>query len=250
MVRYTHVFGRLGNKTNDIKFFKDRLPTDCKIVVEPFCGTCAISKYMSNIYNDLQYHLNDLDENIFLILNDIDGYIEFKKDTNNKYKDFVLNDDDTKYKYIRWKTYVENIDNKFTKIFVQENFIKGSMFRCSNVNPDPKDILLYNTAIKTNKDYIDIMEQYEDDKDAFLFIDPPYLFSDNSGYVPQKDDTDSTYIIVYLSQFLMRCKCKIMIIINDLKILRHLFGDYVKGDYSRTYQLSKKKASHLIITNY
>ena len=45
-------------------------------------------------------------------------------------------------------------------------------------------------------------------------------------------------------------KCKIMLIINKLDILVYLFKDYIKGEYERIYQLSKKKAVHLIITNY
>jgi hypothetical protein len=45
-------------------------------------------------------------------------------------------------------------------------------------------------------------------------------------------------------------KAKIMLIINDLKILRHLYKDFIKGDYDRVYQIGKRKEKHLIITNY
>ena len=94
------------------------------------------------------------------------------------------------------------------------------------------------------------MEQYRWDEEAFVFLDPPYLFSDNSGYYPQNDDSDMTDIIVFILDFFASCSCKVMLIINDLKILRYVFRDHIKGDYMRTYQIGKKKARHLIIANY
>jgi site-specific DNA-adenine methylase len=42
------------------------------------------------------------------------------------------------------------------------------------------------------------MNKYKYKKNAFIFVDPPYLFSDNSGYVAQSEDNDMTDIIVYL----------------------------------------------------
>ena len=38
--------------------------------------------------------------------------------------------------------------------------------------------------------------------DAFIFLDPPYLFSDNSAYEAQKKDTDMTQIIVDILEFM------------------------------------------------
>jgi site-specific DNA-adenine methylase len=38
------LFGRLGNKQQDIQFFKKYLPLDVKTIVEPFGGTFAITR--------------------------------------------------------------------------------------------------------------------------------------------------------------------------------------------------------------
>ena len=75
-------------------------------------------------------------------------------------------------------------------------------------------------------------------------------FSDNSAYSSQTIETDMTKIIVDILEYLPVCKCKVMLIINKLHILSYLFEDFIKGEYIRTYQLSKKKAVHLIICNY
>ena len=83
-----------------------------------------------------------------------------------------------------------------------------------------------------------------------FFLDPPYLFSNNSSYCPQNTDTDMTDIVIYIHEYLQTCKCKVMMIINDLKLLRWIFKDNVKTQYNRTYQLSKKNMDHLVITNF
>ena len=66
MTRQNILFGRFGNKTNDIKHFKHLLPLDVKIVVEPFGGTFAVTRI---IYNDDKYvnYVNDNDETLYYI---------------------------------------------------------------------------------------------------------------------------------------------------------------------------------------
>jgi hypothetical protein len=45
--------------------------------------------------------------------------------------------------------------------------------------------------------------------------------------------------------------CKLMLVINKFKYYcSYLFRDYIKGEYEKIYQLSKKKAMHSIICNY
>ena len=87
------------------------------------------------------------------------------------------------------------------------------------------------------------MEFCKNDENAFVCLDPPYLCSINSGYIPQNDRTDMTHIIVYIKEYLETCKCKVMLIINKLKLLEYLFEDFIKGSYNRIYQLSKKNNS-------
>ena len=100
---------------------------------------------------------------------------------------------------------------------------------------------MFKKANKTNVNYKQVMEIYKDNDKALLFLDPPYLFSNNSSYIPQADDTDSTDIIIYILEYLRVCKCHVILIISDLKILRYLFKDFIKSDYTRVYQLTNKK---------
>ena len=105
-------------------------------------------------------------------------------------------------------------------------------------------------SLFTNEDYINIFNKYKNDEKAFIFIDPPYLFSDNSRYFPQNEFKDMTSIIIDILELLKTAKCKVMLIINKLNILEYLFKDFIRGEYIKTYSLTKKKMKHLIITNY
>ena len=69
-------------------------------------------------------------------------------------------------------------------------------------------------------------------------------------YDPLRGDNDMTQIVLDILEYLKTCSCRVMLIINKLSILSYLFKDYIKGEYIRIYQLTNRKAIHLIITNY
>lgn len=247
MPKYSQVFGRLGNKTNDLKYFKHLIPNDCSMIVEPFCGSCAVTLNIFPDHTNNQYHFNDLDINVYNIINDTQGYIDFKDTMRIEYANFQSNNSST----IDWKNHVKTINNKFKDIYIQEKFIRGSVFKeTKKGNYDPNHISIFEKATKTNNDYKVVMDQYKNNSNTFIFLDPPYLFSDNSGYVPQREESDMTEILIYILEYLKTSQCKVMLIINDLKILRYLYNDFIKGEYARIYLLTKKKSKHLIITNY
>ena len=247
MPKYTVPFNRLVNNKNDIKFFKHLLPQDLKTIIEPFCGTCAVSRICfpdSDIY---EYHFNDLDEEVYFIMNNLKEYVRRKNEVVEEY----IND--YKSKGIQSKEYIKIMKERTSSIdkyLLKFNIVWGYIFKLSKTRINPNDYLIFEKATKTNKDYKEIMEKYKDDEKAFIFLDPPYLFSNNSAYNPQEDESDMTEIIIYTLDYLKTCKCKVMLIINKLYILEFLFNDYIEGEYDKKYQLGKKKSKHLIITNY
>lgn len=250
-MKYTQIFGRLGNKTNDIKSFKTFLNVECDTIVEPFCGSCAVSKYMKKKNNNLNVHINDLDKELFILMTNIDEYIEFIKKIRNEHAPYLEeHNEDINYSKA-WKEYVQSLDNKFARIYSDSNFVRGYMYKApKKINCDPFDIEFFNTSKITNLNYIYIFEQYINDPNALLFLDPPYMFSDNSSYVPQLDEKDMSQIMIDILEFLKVCKCKVLFIINNLAIIRYLFKDFIKDNYEKIYQISKKKSNHLIIANY
>ena len=249
------VFSRFGNKEKDLKFFKEFLPLDdINTVVEPFGGTFAVIR---KIYNDkkIKKIVNDNDNEIYEIYKNPEEYLEYYKKMCAHAFTF-----ENENKNIRTKELLIDIEGKeefksrFKDYFIRSSIVRGNLFRarkdndCSQMLEIMKDIEFYN------EDYKNIIEKYKDKKEAFIFLDPPYLFSNNNNYSAQRDKTgmDMTHIIIYLLELFKDKKtlCKLMLIINKLNIIEYLFKDYIKGEYNKQYGISKKRDVHLIITNF
>jgi site-specific DNA-adenine methylase len=100
------------------------------------------------------------------------------------------------------------------------------------------------------------MEMYEDNEDAFVFLDPPYFSSYNKSYLgtEYKDMhgnlKDNTMMFIDILAYLQKSRCKIMCVLNKNAIIEHLYKDFIKGEYKKTYGVSRNKETLLIITNY
>lgn len=241
------IIKRSGAKDDDIKYFLHLLPKDIKRVIEPFGGSFAISRrvYYADIYEKI---VNDNDPSLFYAYKNIN----IIRDANifiNELKDSKILDSEIKKKVIeKYK------DSPALNYILQNNFIRGNIVKKCDIEKtySNKNIDEMKKIQFCNEDYKNIIEKYRNDKHAFIFLDPPYLFSNNSGYFAQSDETDMTDIIVYLLDLIKskKTKCKIMLVINKLKILSYLFNGYIKMEYHKIYQISKKGSYHLVITNY
>ena len=248
MVRYNNIISRLGNKEQDIKHFKHLLPTDVKTVVEPFGGSFAVIKHFYKDCSKYKFHINDTDETLFYMFRNYQYVLNITHALSDMYYEHFYK---KHYEFKKLFDYLE-LKPEVRTYICKTNFIRGNIFKCpkfyDRYNPIEKQIL--DNALFTNLDYGEIFEQYKDDPDAFVFLDPPYLFSDNSNYASQIRESDMTQMIVDILEYLKICRCKVLLIINKLNILSYLFKDYIKGEYHKIYQISKKKSIHLIISNY
>ncbi len=269
-----------GNKRRDIKFFKDYIKLDdVETIIEPFCGSCAFSYYCFTKLNfNKFFEMNDIDEYLINFLNNIKNktssifneIIDFLKKNNelinndkNFFSKYMHNNKDhsTFLNYWLYKAYIRKVGTitpfyKNNKINVSEKIIKKFFESRQKL-----DLFFCNKNINyTCNDYILTFEKFKNDKNAFLFLDPPYLSSDNSYYYSfggQTEDKtednfifDHTKIYIDIMNFLKICKCKVLLIINKNAINEYIFNEFVKGEYIKIYQLTKKKTYHLIISNY
>jgi site-specific DNA-adenine methylase len=127
-----------------------------------------------------------------------------------------------------------------------------------------------NKTIITNEDYLHIIDKYKDNENAFLYLDPPYLDSYNSGYGTYQNKShdenlkiiDNTEMFIKFLDILKNGKCKILFSINDCALTNYLYKDYIKEAYNHKYQHShlnikklnegkkKKNTNVLIISNF
>lgn len=254
ILKEVQLFGRLGSKVNDIKYFKDYLPLDCKIVCEPFGGAFAVSRM---IYDDDKYekYVNDTDPLLYAIYTHPEEYFEFSNKINDITKKHLHNNivhhKDCHEEISKDETIDKN--SPYYTYFMKEKLIRGKMIKTIKNYVCTTFINTMKKIHFTNDDYMVSINKFKNNSDAFLFIDPPYLFSDNSQYYSQSGKVhDMTNILVDLFKLINdeSTKCKIMIVINGLDILKYIFENYIVCSYSRIYQLSKKTMSHIVITNY
>ena len=236
---------RLGNKINDIKYFEKYLPFDVKNVVEPFGGSFAVIR---KIYYDDKYnkYVNDMDPMLYYIYihpNELKkGYMKWNEINERK-----INSD--KKKELLQKS---NLPKHIKEYLENSMFVRGTVTKSKNIDNIDEDIEFIKKINFSHEDAFKIIDKFRTKENTFIFLDPPYLFSDNSSYASQNEDTDMTdYYLKFLDILNDKTtKAKIMLIINDMKILRELYKKYIKGDYEKIYQIGKKKSKHLVITNY
>ena len=250
MVKTINIIRRIGSKQNDIKYFSHLLPLEVETVIEPFGGSFAVIKFFYKDINKYKFHINDLDEALYYIYTHFEEYLQ----TFDIINEFYNKMEGYNYeKGIKIKAYIDELKiNDIIKEYIKTNFIiRGNMFKTpKNKNYDENERNILINSLFTNEDYINIFNKYKNDEKAFIFLDPPYLFSDNSGYFPQNENKDMTSILLDILELLKNAKCKVMLIINKLNILEYLFKDFIRDEYLKTYAVTKKKMKHLIITNY
>lgn len=249
------LFGRLGNKENEIKYFKEYLPLDAINIVEPFGGTFAIIRV---VYKDDKYNkfVNDTDPAIYYIYTHPEEYSNFSIKMNNIALSCKEN------KHVNFKKFMEIINNDTTidkdsicfKYWKDEKIIKRNMIKSlQKINHD-EALKLYKKINFSCLRYMEILMQHKNDPTAFIFIDPPYMFSDNSRYAMQqcKSGTDITDILINIYEIFNdpNTKAKIMLVINSLKIIKWLFDGFIKKEYEKNYTISKRQEKILIICNY
>ena len=216
--------------------------------VEPFAGSFALIRYLYKLNNNLQFHINDNDTVLFNIYTKIE---EYQNEVNSFLQYFRQIE---KYNRINKLKEYTFINNEFKDTIIKTYVVRGYIIKVSKKDvTDQSTIDILKKSRVTCLDYIEVLKEYKDNNKAFIFLDPPYLFCNNSNYQKQhgeRTDMDNSDMIINILEFMKTCKCRCLLIVNDLKIIRMLYGDMIKDEYDVVYQISKRKSKHLIITNY
>lgn len=266
-------FPYVGNKRQEVEhIYKNINFKDINTIVEPFCGSCALSYYIwtQNRTKNYKYILNDLDSNLIELLRIVkDEKLKEIEDELNKIREEILTYEDDMIE--AKKIYIEYIKQKNINAYVLANKccnMRASMFPSRDFKRffNDKKIDLYTALIYEflttadieiyNENGNKIIAKY-DNKKTFIFLDPPYIASCNSFYsIDTKENITNIYEMLS-SKGLKNFKCKILICHENNWLFKIIFKDYLVGEseYYKQYQTqlgkkAKNVTTHICVKNY
>jgi len=256
-----------GNKRQEVEniynSIKDRL-TNIKNIVEPFCGSSALSYYISTLHpKKYKYFLNDNNKMLIELYN----ILKDDKKTENFYKSLLTKISNTtnslledgnipltkeQYKILikdqETDIYAYLIANKIYSIrpglFPQEKNITVKSLE-SFINAPIIDFLRTEDITFTNIDALELYNQHKTNPKSFIFLDPPYLASNNDWY---KSPDTNIYEYLYDND-IMKEKAFICLCLENNWIIKLLFKDKPSTTYDKKYETTKKTTTHIIILN-
>lgn len=246
-----------GNKRTEVKYLYDLLDlSNITTIIEPFCGSCAISYYISTLHpGKFKYVFNDNDNNLktmYDIITDKNKADEFNLIVNK-----IINSINNKEDYINTIK-----ENNIYSWFIKNKYytIRPGLFNLTTNYKNQKiDILKYPISIFFNNekenitfiygDGIECYIKYKDDEKNILILDPPYILNNNSNYAEP-----SLKIYEYLlKNSINKEKAYIYLIIESTFMMDKLFEDLKKITYDKGYFNrpggKTRQTKHMILYN-
>lgn len=243
-----------GNKREEVEEIYKHLDFEnIDTIIEPFCGSCAMSYYiwLQNKDKNYKFILNDNNKyllEMFNIMRDETAIDDFNTTYNN-----LVSKDMTKEEY-KAITKNEGLMSFFIKNKIynrQVGLFPLDGVRSSWLNLDIRKYPVYdffkNANIEfTNVDAIHCFNLYANSPNCMILLDPPYLSTCNDFYL-----CHNINIYEYLyNNPIERFSANIYLILESMWIIKLLFQHSNIKTYQKNYNgINKKKATHMIISN-
>lgn len=252
-----------GNKRCEVEGIYSHLDlTNITTIIEPCCGSSALSYYISTLNpKKFTYILNDADAaliQIYEILRDPDKLREFETSINKMVDKFNECKTDAE-RVAMWNPLIhaKNHNNDvYSSFFIRKySTVNGRMpplikNKLAIKHFKASDHPIYNfmrteNIILYNKMDVEIIQEYKDTADALIFLDPPYIKTNNDWY----NNNDMNVYEYLFNNNISTFKCQIYLILEKIWIIQLLFkSNTILDEYSKQYMISKKKTGHIIIT--
>lgn len=256
------IFSYAGNKRNEVENIYNTTKKiydydNVDVIIEPFCGSCAYSYYLSTLYpKKYKYILNDNNEKLFnifkLIITEEANIINFNINTIihkfNQYTDDIerkkfylsIKDKDDVYSYLFINKYYNLRQGLYPQIVRTKQL---TLFKIQDI-PFYNFIKNENVEFK-NVDATELVKQHKDDDKTLIFLDPPYIVACNSFY---EDTMMTIYEYMYKNDINLWLS-NIVLCLENIWIIRMLFSkNTISDEYTKQYQMSKNKTTHIVIT--
>ena len=226
---------------------KDVLNKNIDTIVEPYCGSAAISYYIS-LQSPLKYKyiLNDNCRQLielYHILQDNEKISNFIETVNEMtFKDDIFIDKEAYLRIVKQKD-------------VYSYFIKNKLaiYPLQRLGRMPKQKLDVDKFMKTpiinfiqteniefsNEDAIKVMLSNNNDS-TLLLVDPPYLMTCNSFY---ENHNSNIYEWIHINPNVM-LNC--VFILENIWLIKLLFKDYNVVEYDKKYKCTHRASKHAI----
>ncbi|MBP7223400.1 MAG: Dam family site-specific DNA-(adenine-N6)-methyltransferase [Sedimentibacter sp.] len=275
-----------GGKSKEIPNFSSFIPKDFDTYFEPFLGGGAVFFYLAPqkaVINDInekliQFYL-ELQTNPTAVREQLDRLQALYEANQAEYEQLkaltpderVENKNEALYYLIRdmynHKIPIEYLESVIY-FFINKTAYSGMIRfnaqgeynvpfgRYKNFNTQlitPEHFALIKSAHIMSGDYSKVFEMATE-KD-FMFLDPPYdcIFNDY-GNIDFKNGFDEEQHRRLAADF-RNLSCKALMIIGKTELTEELYGEFVKGEYEKSYAVNirnrfKSESMHIIVTNY
>jgi len=118
-----------------------------------------------------------------------------------------------------------NINDHLKQYIMDTQVARGVITKSKNIDDVKPGIDFIKKIDFSHEDAFEFMKPFLSKKDAFIFLDPPYLFSNNETYFPQNKEEGDMDMTDYYIKFVdilkdKKTNAKIMLVINDLKNIK------------------------------
>jgi len=249
-----------GNKYNEMECIYPSLNLDGVLnIVEPYAGGCGFSFaiWEKNKDKNLTYFINDLNPALFQFYQ-IASNEELQKEIEKNmhtWVDLIMEQNDVEE---RRKIYngIKNLDTISSLLFINRYYcIRPGLF--------PQNLKTFNkfyfdkmpihhffknaNVVATNVDGNAIFEKYKNDRQSLIFIDPPYLDSNNAFYCSVKG---TNIYEKFWREKLGEYAAGIYMVLEKNYITEALFGEYQIHSYAKRYLMKGgRETVHAVYSN-
>lgn len=266
MSKHHFIIDYKGNKRNEYKYLEPFLDfKGIKNIIEPFCGSSAISFQIWLKNPHLNFYLSDINTNLINIyyllkeydINEIIDNLNVLKRKYNKpehYKKFVKSLDENDIHPLHY-IYLRKIAGRFRDFAGTMNYRHHN--NKTDFKPPTETQLKFIDFIKSpnvhiiKADWFVLFNKYKNNKNSIIILDPPYINSDNSFYNSKDKNIydDSVYRYFYKNK-ITSFKSNIFVILELIKENNDIFGEEnIIKTYDKRYGLTYKKTKHVIYSN-
>ena len=257
-----------GGKSKSIKKIVKLLPDNFSEFREPFVGGGSLFIYLKQEYPHLKIWINDLNPELFLfwkiaqsdlekMVNELfniknsrfDGKSLFKELTDVAVEQLSDFERAVRFFVLNRITFSGTVESGgFSKQAFEQRFTKSSIERLGELKTVLTDIKI------TNLDYSHLLE--DENRDAFLFLDPPYLTATKSRLYGKSGNLHTAFEHERFCKLMRECNSNWLITYDDCLEIRDNFHSFSIRAWEVQYGMNNyrqkvaAKGKELFIFNY